>query len=167
MNEYGALVEWYRRVKTEVLWGRPAPLPLCPQIARGLAWIGTRGRLNPWATASPLPCIVSLKDEEYRVIHKSLRDFRHLLHSSRNGHAEGEHVNRGRDTPSCSPTVQVLDMSTLGDAADVNPANSKTQNAFSFPVHAMYRHDCPLAVKRASTPRPLVQTNKQTNKQKI
>jgi len=32
-------------------------------------------------------------------------------------------------------------------------ANSKTQNAFLFPVHAMFRHDCPLAVKPASTPR--------------
>ena len=58
----------------------------------------------------------------YRVIHKSLRDFRPLRYSSRDGHAEWEHVNRGRDTPSFCPTLQVLDMSTLGDAADVNPA---------------------------------------------
>ena len=56
----------------------------------------------------------------YRVIHKSLRDFRPLRYSSRDGRAEGEHVNRGRDTPSFCPTLQVLDMSTLGDAADVN-----------------------------------------------
>jgi len=35
----------------------------------------------------------------YRVIHKSLREFRPLRYSSRNGDAEGEHVNRGRDTP--------------------------------------------------------------------
>jgi len=48
----------------------------------------------------------------YRVIHKSLRDFRPLRYSSRNGHAEGEHVNRGRDTPSFCPTLQVLDMLT-------------------------------------------------------
>jgi len=34
----------------------------------------------------------------YRVIHKSFRDFRPLQYSSRDGHAEGEHVNRGRDT---------------------------------------------------------------------
>jgi len=34
--------------------------------------------------------------------------------------------------------------------------NYKTQNAFLFPVHAMFRHDCPLAVKPASTPRRLV-----------
>ena len=51
----------------------------------------------------------------------SLRDFRPLPYSSRDGHAEGEHVNRGRDTPSFCPTLQALDMSTLGDAADVNP----------------------------------------------
>jgi len=57
----------------------------------------------------------------YKVIHKSLRDFRLLRYSSRDGYAEGEHANRGRDTPSFSPTLQVLVMSTLGDAADVNP----------------------------------------------
>ena len=90
--------------------------------------------------------------EYKRVIHKSLWDFRPLRYSSRDGHAEGEHVNRGRDTPSFCPTLQVLDMSILGDPADVNPANSKSQNAFLFPVHDMFRHDCPLAVKPASTP---------------
>ena len=49
----------------------------------------------------------------YRVIHKSIRGFRPLRYSSRDGHAEGEHVNRGTDTPSFCPTLQVLDMSTL------------------------------------------------------
>ena len=58
---------------------------------------------------------------KYRVIHKSFRDIRPLRFSSRDVHAEGEHVNRGRDTPSFCPALQVLDMSTLGDAADVNP----------------------------------------------
>ena len=48
----------------------------------------------------------------YRVIHKSLRDFRPLRYSSRDGHAERDHVNRGRDTPSFCPTLQVLDMLT-------------------------------------------------------
>jgi len=43
----------------------------------------------------------------YMVIHKSLRDFRLLRYSSRDGHAEGEHVNRGRDTPSFCPTLQM------------------------------------------------------------
>jgi hypothetical protein len=51
----------------------------------------------------------------------SLRDFRPLRYSSWDGHAEGEHANRGRDTPSFRPTLQVLDMSTLGDAADLHP----------------------------------------------
>jgi hypothetical protein len=57
----------------------------------------------------------------YSVIHKSLRDFRPLRYSSRDGHSEGEHVNRRTDTPIFCPTLQVLYMSTLGDAADVNP----------------------------------------------
>jgi hypothetical protein len=50
---------------------------------------------------------------------KSLRDFRPLWYSNRDGDAEGQHVNRGRDTPIFCATLQVLDMSTLGDAADV------------------------------------------------
>jgi hypothetical protein len=57
----------------------------------------------------------------YRVIRNSLRDFRPLRYSSRDRHAKGERVNRGRDTPSLCLTLQVLDMSTLGDVADVNP----------------------------------------------
>jgi len=48
----------------------------------------------------------------YRVIHKSLRDFRPLPFSSRDGHAEVERVNRGRDTPSFCPTLQVFDILT-------------------------------------------------------
>ena len=52
---------------------------------------------------------------------KILRDCRLLRYSSRDGQAEGEHVSRGRDTPSFCPTLQVLDMITLRDAADVNP----------------------------------------------
>jgi hypothetical protein len=51
----------------------------------------------------------------------SLWDFRPLQYSSWDGHAEGEHVNRGRDTPSFCPTLQVHNMFTLGDTADVNP----------------------------------------------
>ena len=49
----------------------------------------------------------------YRVIHKSLWDFRPLRYSRRDGHAQGEHVNRGRDTLSFCPTLQVLGMSFL------------------------------------------------------
>jgi hypothetical protein len=62
-----------------------------------------------------------LSQNKYRAIHKSFRDFRPLPFSSLDGQAEGENVNRRRDTPSFCPTLQVLDMSTLGDAADVNP----------------------------------------------
>ena len=76
-------------------------------------------------TLSPLPLPVSclqtyflfsiffyitflyLSYEIYRVIRKSLRGFRPLRYSSRDGHAEGEHINRGRDTPSFCPTLQV------------------------------------------------------------
>ena len=36
-------------------------------------------------------------------------------------------------------------------------ANSKTQKAFLFTMNAIFRHDYPLAVEPASTPRPLVQ----------
>jgi hypothetical protein len=34
--------------------------------------------------------------------------------------------------------------------------NSKTHKVFKFHIHAKFRHDCPLAVKPASTPRCLV-----------
>src|SRR5215510_14567753 len=36
-------------------------------------------------------------------------------------------------------------------------SNSKKQNAFLFTVNAIFRHDYPLAVEPASTPRPLLQ----------
>jgi hypothetical protein len=39
-------------------------------------------------------------------------------------------------------------------------ANSKTQKVFLFPVHAIFRHDCPLGVKPASTLRRLVKKKK-------
>jgi hypothetical protein len=38
-------------------------------------------------------------------------------------------------------------------------ADFKTQNASLFPVHAMFRHDCPLTVKLASTQWNLVKKN--------
>jgi len=41
-------------------------------------------------------------------------------------------------------------------------ANSKIENAFLLPDHAMFRHDCSLAVKLASTPRHLVKKKKKT-----
>ena len=77
----------------------------------------------------------------YRVIHKSLRDFRPLRYSSRDGHAEGEHVNRGRETLNFCPTLQVLDVSILGDAADVNPVIKL--ECLSLCWHAPLRRDRP------------------------
>jgi hypothetical protein len=74
----------------------------------------------------------------------------------------GEDMSTEGETPSFCPTLQVLDMSPPGDAADVNPVikflphTLHTQNAFLSTVHAMFRHDCPLAVKPASTPRRLL-----------
>jgi len=40
---------------------------------------------------------------------------------------------------------------------------SKTQHAFLLSVHAMFRHDCPLAVKPAITPGRLVHKKKWIN----
>jgi len=62
--------------------------------------------------SAPLLSYVTCTAILYRVIHKSLRDFRLLWYSSRDGQAEVEDVNRGRDTPSSCPTLQVLDMFT-------------------------------------------------------
>jgi len=45
-------------------------------------------------------------------------------------------------------------------------ANSKTQNAFSFTVHAIFRHDYPLVVEPGSTPRPLDKKKNPQNKTK-
>ena len=73
------------------------------------------------ATYPTFVIILDLITQSYRVSHRSLRDFRPLRYSSRDDHAEEEHVNRGRDIPSFCPTLQVLDISILGDAADVNP----------------------------------------------
>jgi hypothetical protein len=76
----------------------------------------------------------------YRIIHKSLRDFRPLRYSSRDGHAEGEHVNRGSDTPSFCPTLQVLDMCNLGDAADVNPVIKFLRHALQTCIFYIYKY---------------------------
>ena len=67
-------------------------------------------------------------------IRKVQGDIRPLRYSSRDGHAEGEHINRGRNTPSFCPTLQVLDMSTLGDAADVNPLIKFLPHTCNAPV---------------------------------
>jgi hypothetical protein len=82
-------------------------------------------------------------ENKHSVIRTSLRDFRPLWYSSRDGHAEGEHVNRGRDNPGFCPTLQVLDMSTLGDAADVNPVIKFLPHTVNHVAYG-YVHTCPL-----------------------
>ena len=84
-------------------------------------FLSRRGKTFFLKFSLPFTYMVHLK-HTYRIIRTSLRDFRPLRYSSRDGHAEGEHVNRGTDTPSFYPTLQVLDISTLVDAADVNSA---------------------------------------------
>jgi hypothetical protein len=73
----------------------------------------------------------------YRVILKSLRDVRPLLYSSRDGHAEGEHVNRGRDTPSFDPTLQVLDMllSAVSVLVVAQPSSEVPEGPMNYRVH--------------------------------
>ena len=77
-------------------------------------------RLNSSTALLSVSQILQVDMFIYSLIHKSLQDFRPLRYSSRDGHAKGEHVNIGRDIPSFCSTLQVLDMSTLGDAAGVN-----------------------------------------------
>jgi hypothetical protein len=49
----------------------------------------------------------------YRVIHKSLQDFQPVWYSSQDGHTEGEHVSKGRNTASFCPSLHMLDSSFL------------------------------------------------------
>jgi hypothetical protein len=73
----------------------------------------------------------------YRVIHKSLRDLRPLQYSSRDGHAEGEYVNRGRDTPSFCPSLQVLDMllSAVSVLVVAQPSSEVPEGLMNYPVY--------------------------------
>ena len=96
----------------------------------------------------------------YRVIHKSLRDFRSLRYSSRDGHAEGEHVNRGRDTPSFCSTLQVLDMSTLAPSQLTQFWQIPRHRTLSYSLYApCFVTTVLLAAKPASTPRRLLHKN--------
>jgi hypothetical protein len=112
---------------------KQATIANCTLLQAYYSEVGTE-RMRVWSTqATSAPCIKFkftlmqvcgnkvLVHFLYRVIHKSLWDFQPLWYRSQDGHAEGEHVNRERETPSFCPTLQVLDMSTLGYAADVNP----------------------------------------------
>ena len=88
----------------------------------------------------------------FRVIHKSLQDLRPLRYSDRDGHAEREHVNRGTDTPILCPTLQVFDISTLGDAAGINPSTI-------FPPRMLHMCGGNLITGLTSTALPMVNTS--------
>jgi hypothetical protein len=69
----------------------------------------------------------------------------------------GEHVNRGRDTPSfCGSVWYMVRNLRCTVTIDSFLANSKTQKAVLSPVHAVFRRDSPLTVKPASTSRRLL-----------
>jgi hypothetical protein len=73
----------------------------------------------------------------YRVIHKAVWDFRPLRYSSRDGHAIGEHVKRGRDTRSLCPILQVLDMllSAVSVLDVVQPSSEVPEGLMNYPVY--------------------------------
>jgi hypothetical protein len=103
----------------------------------------------------------------YRVIRKSLRDLEPLRYSSRDGHdggGGGACQQRERHTKFLSYLTGARHVHPLwrGRRQSCNQvrATPVTQNAFLSPVHAMFRHDCPLAVKPASTPRRLLHKKK-------
>jgi hypothetical protein len=70
----------------------------------------------------------------------SVRYFRALRYSSRDGHAEGELVNRGRDTSSFCPTLQVLDMllSAVSVLVVAQPSSEVTEGLMNYPVFNFY-----------------------------
>jgi hypothetical protein len=64
---------------------------------------------------------------------------RPLLYSSRDGHAEGEHVNRGRDSPSFYSTLQVPDMllSAMSGLVVGQPSSDVPEGLMIYPVYVM------------------------------
>jgi hypothetical protein len=74
----------------------------------------------------------------YRVIHKSLRDFRPLQYSSRDGHAEEEHVNRGRDTPKFLSYLTGIDMlSAVSVLVVAQPSSEVPEGLTNYPVYSV------------------------------
>jgi hypothetical protein len=73
----------------------------------------------------------------YRVIHKSLRDVRPLRYSSRDGHAGGEHVNRGTDTPKFLSYLTGIDMllSAVSVLVAVQPSSEVPEGLTNYPVY--------------------------------
>jgi hypothetical protein len=75
---------------------------------------------------------------KYRVIHKCFRDFRPLRYSSRDGHVEGEHVNRGRDAPKLGRDSLPIDMllSAVSVLVVAQPSLEVPEGLTNYPVHS-------------------------------
>ena len=119
--------------------------------------------------------------ERYRVINKSLRDFRTRLRNNQDRHGRKEHIMGPWARTACSfrsaQAATLLEfmyhsrivLSVGGSmwymirnlrctvTTDSVLANSKTQNAFLFTVNAIILHDYPLAVEPGRRPRSPVQ----------
>ena len=81
--------------------------------------------------------------EVYRVIHKSLREFQLLRYGSRDGHAEGEHVNRGRERERHSKFLSYLrGARNILSAASVlivaQPSSEVPEGLMKYPVYDIY-----------------------------
>ena len=79
-------------------------------------------------------CVVPL----YTVIHKALRDFRTLRYSSRDGHAEGEHVSRGRDSKKTWRDSLPIDMLLFAVSVLVValPISEVPEGIMNYPVYS-------------------------------
>jgi hypothetical protein len=74
---------------------------------------------------------------KYRVIHKSFRNFRPLRYSSRDVHAEGEHVNRGRETKKTWRDSLPIDMlfSAVSVLVVAQPNSEFPEGLMNYPVY--------------------------------
>jgi hypothetical protein len=77
----------------------------------------------------------------YRIIHKSFRDVRPLRHTSRDGHAEGEHVNRGTDTASFCPNLTGARyvLSAVSVLVVAQPSSEVPEGLINYPVFSNHR----------------------------
>ena len=71
-----------------------------------------------------------------RVIHESVRDFWPLRYGSRDGHAEEEHVNRGRDTKKAWRDFLPIDMlfSAVSVLVVAQPSSVVPEGLTNYPV---------------------------------
>jgi hypothetical protein len=71
----------------------------------------------------------------YRVIHKTLQDFRPLRYNSRDGHAEGDRVNRGRDKKSWKNSLPIDTHLSAVSVSVVAQLSSEVPEGFmNYPV---------------------------------